>query len=39
VSEKLGYSTITLTADTYAHVLPKMEQESAQRMERMFGTG
>jgi integrase len=29
VSERLGHSTITLTLNTYAHVLPDMQQEAS----------
>ena len=39
VSERLGHSTITLTMDTYSHVLPDMQQASAEKLEEMlFGT-
>jgi integrase len=39
VSERLGHSTITLTMDTYSHVLPEMRQQTAERLEGMlFGT-
>jgi integrase len=30
VSERLGHSTITVTLDTYSHVLPSMQQEAAE---------
>ena len=39
VSERLGHSTITLTADTYSHVLPTMQEAAAGALEVMFGTG
>ncbi|MCI0624177.1 MAG: tyrosine-type recombinase/integrase [Acidobacteria bacterium] len=40
VSERLGHSTVTLTLDTYSHVLPDMQQRSAQRVEELlFGSG
>jgi integrase len=39
VSERLGHATITLTADTYSHVLPTMQRAAADRLEAMFGTG
>lgn len=31
VSERLGHATIALTLDTYAHVLPAMDREAAER--------
>ena len=39
VSERLGHATITLTADTYSHVLPTMQRAAADKLEEMFGTG
>jgi len=30
VSERLGHSSITVTLDTYSHVLPSMQQEAAE---------
>ena len=36
VSERLGHSTITLTMDTYSHVLPDMQQASAEKLEGML---
>jgi integrase len=39
VSERLGHSTIRLTADTYSHVLESMQQETASKLESMlYGT-
>jgi integrase len=32
VSERLGHSTITLTLDTYAHVLPGMQEQAAAKI-------
>ena len=37
VSERLGHSTITLTLDTYAHVLPTMQQRAAATMGKILG--
>jgi integrase len=37
VSERLGHSTITLTLDTYSHVLPTMQQRAAEKMGRILG--
>ena len=38
VSERLGHASITLTLDTYSHVLPSMQEASAERLEAMFGS-
>ena len=32
VSERLGHASITLTLDTYSHVLPTMQQQAANAM-------
>jgi integrase len=38
VSERLGHASITLTLDTYSHVLPTMQQQAADRLEAvLFG--
>ena len=36
VGERLGHSSITLTLDTYSHVLPGMQEESAQKLNAML---
>jgi site-specific recombinase XerD len=36
VQEMLGHSTITITLDTYSHVLPSMFDEAAQKLDRLF---
>lgn len=36
VSERLGHSSITLTMDTYSHVLPDMQQRAAEKLEGML---
>ncbi len=36
VSERLGHASITLTLDTYSHVLPGMQAESALKLEAML---
>jgi integrase len=36
VSERLGHSSITLTADVYAHVSESMQRQATDRMERML---
>jgi integrase len=37
VSERLGHSSITLTLDTYSHVLPMMQKRAAEMMGRTLG--
>ena len=37
VSRALGHSTIRITADTYAHVSPSMQQAAAERLNRLIG--
>jgi integrase len=39
VSEALGHSTITVTADRYAGVVPAQKREAADAMERALGGG
>jgi integrase len=36
VSTALGHSSIRITADTYAHVTPAMQQSAAERLERII---
>ena len=36
VSERLGHATITLTLDTYTHVLPSMEKAASQKLENIL---
>jgi len=39
VSERLGHASIALTLDTYSHVLPTMQKDATEHMEKlMFGT-
>jgi len=39
VSERLGHSSISLTLDTYSHVLPTMQQDATDQIEKLiFGT-
>lgn len=37
VSERLGHSSITLTLDTYSHVLPAMQKRAADTMGKILG--
>lgn len=40
VSERLGHASITLTLDTYSHVLPTMQQSAAAHLDEvLFGAG
>lgn len=36
IQEILGHSSITVTMDVYAHVLPDMQAEAAAAMDRIF---
>lgn len=36
VSEMLGHSAVSLTLDTYSHVLPTMQADAAAKMEALF---
>jgi integrase len=38
VSERLGHSSIVLTADVYGHLTGEMAQDPADKLEAMFGT-
>lgn len=38
MQERLGHSQISLTMNTYAHVLPAAHQATADRLDRMFPT-
>lgn len=38
VQEQLGHSQISLTLDTYSHVLPALQKECAATMDGVFGT-
>jgi integrase len=37
VSELLGHSSVAITADIYAHVLPEMQQEVVNKMGDLYG--
>ncbi len=38
VQERLGHAQITLTLETYSHVLPELQREAAERVGRvLFG--
>ena len=36
VSDRLGHSTITMTLDTYSHILPHMQDDATDAMERLM---
>lgn len=36
VSERLGHASITLTLDTYSHVLPSMQQAASDKLEKLL---
>ena len=36
VQERLGHSQISITLDTYSHVLPSMQRDAAQRLDDLF---
>jgi integrase len=36
VSERLGHASVTLTLDTYSHVLPSMQQAASDKLERLL---
>jgi integrase len=38
VSELLGHASVTITLNTYAHVLPDMQDSAAEAMEEALGT-
>jgi integrase len=37
VQELLGHSTISMTMNTYSHVLPSMQQEAMEKVNKLFG--
>jgi integrase len=37
VSERLGHADVTITLNTYSHVLPTMQKEAAEKLDRLFG--
>lgn len=36
VSERLGHSSVTMTLDTYSHVLPNMQKAATVKLEKML---
>jgi integrase len=39
VSEMLGHASVTITLNTYSHVLPDMQDSAADAMEAALGAG
>jgi integrase len=39
VQELLGHNNISITLDTYSHVLPSMQQEAMDKLNNLFGRG
>jgi integrase len=37
VQERLGHASITLTLDTYSHVIPSLQEEVARKMDDLIG--
>ena len=37
VSERLGHATVSITLDTYSHVLPDLQRDAALAMDEIFG--
>lgn len=38
VSEMLGHASVSITLDTYSHVLPDMQRDATAAMDRLFGS-
>lgn len=38
VSERLGHATVSITLDTYSHVLPNMQREASQKLDALLFT-
>lgn len=38
ISERLGHSTVTMTLDTYSHVLPDMQKEAAEKPDALLSS-
>jgi len=38
VQERLGHSQISLTLDTYSHVLPSMQKEATAKLDALFAS-
>ncbi len=38
VQERLGHSKIAVTLDIYSHVLPSMQRDVAEKLDRLFAS-
>ena len=36
VSERLGYASISITLDTYSHVIPSLQEDAALRFSKLL---
>lgn len=36
VQERIGHSSVSITLDTYSHLVPSMQREAAEKLDRMF---
>jgi len=36
VSERLGHSTISLTLDTYSHAIPSLQEDAADKIDKLL---
>jgi integrase len=36
VSERLGHASVTLTLDVYSHVMPGMQEDATNQLERLL---
>jgi hypothetical protein len=36
VSERLGHATVSITLDTYSHVLPNIQEEAARKIDALL---
>jgi integrase len=39
VMEQMGHSQISLTMNTYSHVVPSLQRDAADRLEALLGAG
>ena len=39
VSERLGHANVSITLDTYSHVLPGLQEAAAERFDQLFESG
>ena len=36
IQERLGHASVVLTLDTYSHVLPEMQKQASEKLEKML---